>query len=355
MFNIQPSSTSASYNFGITNSTSPLMPFTPAISTQLTPIQTSQDVLNRDNLDTHNIAQVVPIKFENLPLDVIRLILCEKQIDREMLIVCMFVNKFFKKIVCPQIKKWSFSEWSNPKHFCLVASKKGYLPLIQWARANKAPWDTKRLGSAAATYGHLELLQWVYSQGGKFHAGVCAWAAKGGFLNILKWARTVDLPWDDLVCCWAAANGHLELLKWARANGAPWEGRVVTFAAENGQLEVIKWLTTLNEPWNPSSSVLAAQNGHLHVLEWIHANVEHEHFKDFRITSRAAKNGHLNVLQWAHSNNIPLSPKILANACIHGHPHILAWAKKIGLHLKPHHESILQASKQKEIKDTNLP
>jgi hypothetical protein len=49
----------------------------------------------------------------------------------------------------------------------------------------------------------------------------CAWAADGGHLEVLQWARANGAPWNKLTCAAAAGGGHLEVLQWARANGAP--------------------------------------------------------------------------------------------------------------------------------------
>ena len=42
-----------------------------------------------------------------------------------------------------------------------------------------------------------------------------------GHLEVLQWARANEAPWDENTCANAAKGGHLEVLQWARANGAP--------------------------------------------------------------------------------------------------------------------------------------
>ena len=48
---------------------------------------------------------------------------------------------------------------------------------------------------------------------------VCRWAAQKGYLEVLQWARANGCPWDEEVCTFAARGGRLEVLQWARANG----------------------------------------------------------------------------------------------------------------------------------------
>ena len=55
--------------------------------------------------------------------------------------------------------------------------------------------------------------------------GLARDAAEGGHLEVLQWARANGAPWDEWTCAGAAEGGHLEVLQWARANGAPWDER----------------------------------------------------------------------------------------------------------------------------------
>ena len=107
--------------------------------------------------------------------------------------------------------------------------------MLQWLRANGAPWDTKTC-KGAAIHGHLEVLQW---------------------------ARANGAPWDEKTCEVAAEGGHLEVLQWARANGCPWsEGT---------------W-SSLRERWSGllESSALEGEQKE-RVREWFEANVGPQH------------------------------------------------------------------------------
>ena len=77
----------------------------------------------------------------------------------------------------------------------LYAARGGHLEVLQWARANRCPWD------------------WA----------TCAFAAEGGHLEVLQWARANGCKWDAQTCSRAARGGHLEMLQWARANGCEWD------------------------------------------------------------------------------------------------------------------------------------
>jgi hypothetical protein len=47
------------------------------------------------------------------------------------------------------------------------------------------------------------------------------YAAQGGRLEVLQWLRANGAPWDSRTCAYAARGGHLDMLKWLRANGCP--------------------------------------------------------------------------------------------------------------------------------------
>jgi hypothetical protein len=38
---------------------------------------------------------------------------------------------------------------------------------------------------------------------------------------VLQWLRANDAPWDEWTCSSAALGGHLEVLQWLCANGCP--------------------------------------------------------------------------------------------------------------------------------------
>ena len=48
---------------------------------------------------------------------------------------------------------------------------------------------------------------------------------------MLQWARANDAPWNEITCGKAAQGGHLEVLQWARANDCPWYIRTCEAAA----------------------------------------------------------------------------------------------------------------------------
>jgi len=163
---------------------------------------------------------------------------------------------------------------------CMAAAHGGHLALLQWARAQTppAPWQGEHTCcEAAAEGGHLELLQWVSGQFTypPLNDRVCSAAARGGHLELLQWARAQGAPWDEWTCRLAAEGGHLELLQWARAQGAPWDEWTCRLAAKAGNLPMLQWARaqTAPAPWGEATCSGVADGDHLELLQWARAQI----------------------------------------------------------------------------------
>jgi len=143
---------------------------------------------------------------ELLPPELLELIL--RHVDRLSWVSCEWVCRRWKAILDTLL--WTKEEHSQRQlhtqpacqYICEVASR-GWLSVLQWARANGCPWDEM----------------------------TCASAAEGGHLDVLQWARANGCPWDVMTCANAAGGGHLEVLQWARTNGCPWNESTCAKAA----------------------------------------------------------------------------------------------------------------------------
>ena len=225
----------------------------------------------------------------------------------------------------------------------------GHLEVLQWARANGAPWDEMTCANAAlgghlggAAVGARERLlpgtrelapmprkaaTWRCCSGrartaAPWDEGTCADAAGGGHLEVLQWARANGAPWDEWTCAYAARGGHLEVLQWARANGCPWDERTcaeprvaATWRCCSGRARTaLRGTRDLRQ---------CRGGGHLEVLKWARANGAPW---DERTCADAARGGHLEVLQWARANDAPWDPEeCKARAWIRMHGDVLRW------------------------------
>jgi hypothetical protein len=199
---------------------------------------------------------------------------------------------------------------------CTAAAAYGHLNVLRWLRTQNppCPWDieTCTVTAAAHGHGHLDVLKWLRTQNPPCPWGIetCTVTAANGHLDVLKWMRSQDppCPWNNEPCYYAALNGHLDVLKWLRAQDppCPWDERVCTVAAETGRLEVLQWLRAQDPPcpWEKETCAYAARNGYLDVLKWLRAQVPPCPWNTWTCTY-AAWRGHLNVLKWARAQNPP--------------------------------------------------
>ena len=78
---------------------------------------------------------------------------------------------------------------------------------------------------------------------------------------MLEWLRAQDAPWDASVCAAAAERGDISMLRWLRGQTppCPWDEAVST-AAVSMNITTLQWLRGQYPPcpWG-LSSLLAAQ------------------------------------------------------------------------------------------------
>ena len=232
-----------------------------------------------------------------------------------------------------EVAKWAkergcVSELDVHPDLCYKAASGGQLEMLQWLRANGAPWDgfrwNEKTCAVAAEGGHLEVLQWARANGAPWDYMTCAHAARGGHLAVLQWARANGAPWDESTCAYAAEGGHLEVLQWARANGAPWDEMTCRLAAYGGHLEVLQWARANGCPWNVFTCACAAKGGHLEVLQWARANGAPWNKET---CYAAVEGGHLEVLKWARANGCPWDKKHCADRAVN-RPEVFEWIRQ---------------------------
>jgi hypothetical protein len=126
--------------------------------------------------------------------------------------------------------------------------------LVEWARANGAPWSAEVV-AAAARRGDFATLRWATEAGAPWSWRVCADAGLRGDLRVLRTARELGVPLTTSVCMYAAYAGRVSVLEWALAGGVPWDPTNVFLCATWGtQAGVLRWgvLTLGASIWCPA-------------------------------------------------------------------------------------------------------
>jgi hypothetical protein len=77
---------------------------------------------------------------------------------------------------------------------------------------------------------------------------LCEAAARSGQLEELV-LRENGTTWDTMTCWAAASGGHLEVLQWVRANGCPWDYHTLT-ESRGVHLQLFNWAIANGCPTN---------------------------------------------------------------------------------------------------------
>lgn len=95
-------------------------------------------------------------------------------------------------------------------------------------------------------------------------------------LKYIKEKRGMSRLCDTRVIIAAATTGHLRVIQWLRAQNppCPWNENVCEIAAERGHFEVLKWLRNQNPPcpWSTSTYKAAIKANHPDIAKWVEKN-----------------------------------------------------------------------------------
>lgn len=205
------------------------------------------------------------------------------------------------------------------------------LPALPRARQIRANSDRFRLPMwLAAFHGHLEMVQWLHTHGGKNNANDSMdGAATGGHLEIVQWLHDNQLyGLKKEIMDVAAWNGHLDILQWLYENAPEYNctHRAMDVAAGRGHLAVVQWLhANRSEGCTKSAVDSAIRNGHLAVVQWLHANRSEDCSR--KAINKAVSNGHVEVVEFLYSHRLhtAISSAAIDEAAINGHLTMVHW------------------------------
>nr|KAJ3413377.1 hypothetical protein HK105_002086 [Polyrhizophydium stewartii] len=184
----------------------------------------------------------------------------------------------------------------------------------------------------AASYGHLELLQWLAARmrNGNWSTRVMDSAVINGHLGCAKWLHENRTEGCTTAAMnGAAENGHLAVIEFLHANRT--EGcttAAMDNAAINDHLDCVKWLhENRTEGCTTKAMDLAAKNGHLAVVEFLHANRTEGCTTE--AMDSAAENGDLDVVEFLHANRTEgCTSKAMFKVANNGHLHVVEFLHK---------------------------
>jgi len=113
-------------------------------------------------------------------------------------------------------------------------------------------------------YGHIDCLQYAYSQGVPLLADLHQKAVSFNKINALEcvvFAHDRGLPLEDECLCESAvSNENLELLKYLHENGCPWTAECFINVLDQRSKSILEYLCANECPWDSSVCHYAAEN-----------------------------------------------------------------------------------------------
>ncbi|CAM9181687.1 unnamed protein product, partial [Phaeothamnion confervicola] len=81
------------------------------------------------------------------------------------------------------------------------------------------------------------------------------------YFGLLQFLRTSNYPWHQAAdfCSAAASGGHLDILQWLRAEGCRWDACSFSLATSSGHVQVLLWLASLSAAAAVATAAAAAE------------------------------------------------------------------------------------------------
>jgi hypothetical protein len=208
--------------------------------------------------------------------------------------------EWFDKVVTELEGILDCSTWQKshrPECKLHIAISMGRTEVVKWLLSNRVACVlTEKHTQSTATYGHPELLTFLYAKVGKLSPG----AARG-----------------------AAMGGHLDCLQFAIEHGNALEPDLATSAARAGSIQCLEYLFTVGCPVEPTAIDAAAASGHFDVARYLHG-------RGMQLTSAAvvegAKRNNFSFVKYAYEHGGPWDARVVRITAAAGMADILRFA-----------------------------
>lgn len=241
------------------------------------------------------------------------------------------------------------------------ASTGGHLPVVEYLWHTCRGWCTRNsedmVSIAAATHGHVSLLQFAHAQSFHFFSTptsavyLMSTAVTHKHLNCLEFLYSVGQVADENVFVDAAHSSHMPSIRFLMKNscpvnpalhpadymlrgpipfeeivqlfdeGLPFDEMTMATVAENGDIEGMKHLRERGCPWDQWTCNKAARVGHLECLKYARENGcpwkakdAEPPIYDWPVAECAAKSGSLDCLKYVVDQGVPLTTVVFLRA-----------------------------------------
>ncbi|KAJ8517994.1 hypothetical protein ON010_g18256 [Phytophthora cinnamomi] len=205
------------------------------------------------------------------------------------------------------------------------AARNGQLEVVKFLHANRPEGCTTNAMNGAAANGHFDMVQWLHQHR---REGCTTDAIDScSHMKILKWLNA-----SRREGCTSKAMGkammmkRFDIAKWLHDHqGLQYPDNIVDELAQAGNLQVLTWLHKRKEgKWSKNAMNEAASSGHLDVVKYLHENRREGCSR--QAMNNAAGNNYLDVVEWLHANRREgCSVLAMTNAATGGHLEMVQW------------------------------
>ena len=185
---------------------------------------------------------------------------------------------------------------------CMDAAQAGNLDVLEEAHEAGCPLDASDRHNGLlwrGIHGTIGVRRYLYDP-----TTTCSAAATKGHLEILQWAHARGSE-DKLVCEAAAGMGHIDCLSWAHENGCPWSQRTTDMATTAASLPCLRYALERGCEYDETDILeTAARNGDIETLKYLHSRFD---FKWY-MCAAAAYTGRLECLDFLRNALSPPCP-----------------------------------------------
>ena len=121
----------------------------------------------------------------------------------------------------------SFTNLNSDVSNYIFSFLKNYGPILRLVNKNwnskfpKHKQESELFFDEIITRNELNILKYIWKFKRLLTYQICGIASRKGNLEILKWARENNCPWGEFTSRYAARGGYLEIIEWLRENGCP--------------------------------------------------------------------------------------------------------------------------------------
>ena len=126
---------------------------------------------------------------------------------------------------------------------CDAAARNGHLHVLEWAHANGCRVDGLT-ASEAARGGHIHVLQWLYDHHFLIPREVLSTC--GDCIAVLEWGKTMfELSEYSDACMNAIELGHVQVLDWLKSQGFNFGTMHTDAASKSADARIVQWFADI--------------------------------------------------------------------------------------------------------------